>query len=191
MEQEEKSFGIEQWVADVENKVFQLEKQLKTLQEKEVVTLNFKKLHPDAQTPVKANKTDMCFDLFTVDDGTLNEMYIEYDTGIAFDIPEGYDIQVYARSSISKYDLVLCNGVGNIDNGYKNSVKVRVKVLSQNHLLDNNYIEAIFKEDLKLFKKGERICQFRLVKKIETVLNEVEELSDSERGLGGFGSSGV
>lgn len=185
MEQEKKSFGIEQWLADVENKVFQLEKQLKALQEKEVVTLNFKKLHPNAKTPVKANDTDMCFDLFAVEDGKLNEMYIEYDTGIAFDIPEGYDIQAYARSSISKYDLILCNGVGNIDNGYRDSLKVRVKHIVHNSLGYRDNFEP------RLFKKGERICQFRLVKKIETVLNEVEELSDSERGLKGFGSSGV
>lgn len=182
----------EEWIANVENKVFQLEKQIKELQEikesKEL--LKFKKTHENATTPVKANSTDMCYDLFAVEDGKLSEMFIEYDTGIAFDIPEGYDVKVFPRSSISKYDLVLANCTGIIDNGYKDSVKCRFKVLYSHSAMINEKLYRTI-SDLKLYKKGDRIAQFTLVKKVNYKLEETDSLSDSERGLGGFGSSGV
>lgn len=185
-------YSTEEWIANVENKVFQLEKQIKELQEtkesKEI--LKFKKTHENSMTPVKANETDMCYDLFAVEDGKLGEMFIEYDTGIAFDIPEGYDVKVFPRSSISKYDLVLANGIGIIDNGFRDSIKCRFKVLySHSGIIDENLHRVI--SDLKLYKKGDRIAQFTLVKKVNYKLEETDSLSDSERGLGGFGSSGV
>lgn len=185
-----------EWIAEVENKVFELQKQFKQLQEKQnekvLELLKFKKTDENAITPIKANSTDMCFDLFAVNDGKLSEMFIEYDTGIAFDIAEGYDILVFPRSSISKYDLVLANGLGVIDNGYKDSVKCRFKVLySHSHLVDSNISSPRNVNDLKLYKKGDRIAQFTLIKKQNYKLEEVNSLSDSERGLGGFGSSGV
>lgn len=192
--EQEKEFTIEKWLANVENKVFQLEKKVKELEEQKESKqlLKFKKTHSDSVTPIKANETDMCFDLFAIDNGKLNEMFIEYDTGIAFDIPEGYDIQVFPRSSISKYDLVLANCTGIIDNGYKDSVKCRFKILySHSELMNDNLVKPRSKEDLKLYKKGDRIAQFTLVKKVNYKLEETDSLSESERGLGGFGSSGV
>jgi len=189
---EKSCYSTEQWIANVENKVFQLEKQIKELQEtkesKEL--LKFKKTHENAITPIKANETDMCYDLFAVEDGKLSEMFIEYDTGIAFDIPEGYDVKVFPRSSISKYDLVLANCTGIIDNGYKDSVKCRFKVLYSHSAMINEKLYRTI-SDLKLYKKGDRIAQFTLVKKVNYKLEETDSLSDSERGLGGFGSSGV
>lgn len=192
--EQEKEFTIEKWLANVENKVFQLEKKVKELEEQKESKqlLKFKKTHSDSVTPIKANETDMCFDLFAIDNGKLNEMFIEYDTGIALDIPEGYDIQVFPRSSISKYDLVLANCTGIIDNGYKDSVKCRFKILySHSELMNDNLVKPRSKEDLKLYKKGDRIAQFTLVKKVNYKLEETDSLSESERGLGGFGSSGV
>lgn len=186
------SYSTEQWIANVENKVFELQKQIKELQEQKESKqiLKFKKTHESSITPVKANETDMCYDLFAVDDGKLSEMFIEYDTGIAFDIPEGYDVKVFPRSSISKYDLVLANGTGIIDNGYKDSVKCRFKILySHSGIIDESLHRVI--SDLKLYKKGDRIAQFTLVKKVNYKLEETDSLSNSERGLSGFGSSGV
>lgn len=192
-----------EWIANVENKVLQLEKMVIVLQEQNLFNkskelLKFKKTHENAITPVKANETDMCYDLFAVEDGKLSDMFIEYDTGIALDIPEGYDVQVFPRSSISKYDLVLANGLGIIDNGYKDSVKCRFKIVySHNYLIVNEDESQLplfsprNKDDIKIYKKGDRIAQFTLVKKVNYKLEEVESLSESERGLGGFGSSGV
>lgn len=192
-----------EWIANVENKVLQLEKMVIVLQEQNLFNkskelLKFKKTHENAITPVKANETDMCYDLFAVEDGKLSDMFIEYDTGIALDIPEGYDIQVFPRSSISKYDLVLANCIGIIDNGYKDSVKCRFKILySHSELIrdEENGQGLLFEprqvSDLKLYKKGDRIAQFTLVKKVNYKLEETDSLSNSERGLGGFGSSGV
>lgn len=184
-----------EWIANVENKVLQLEKMVIVLQEQNLFNkskelLKFKKTHENAITPVKANETDMCYDLFAVEDGKLSDMFIEYDTGIALDIPEGYDVQVFPRSSISKYDLVLANSIGIIDNGYKDSVKCRFKIVySHSGVIEPSFNREV--SDLKLYKKGDRIAQFTLVKKVNYKLEETDSLSDSERGLGGFGSSGV
>jgi len=191
-QENKKEYGLPDWISDVENKVLQLEKTVRFLQEQNLFDkskelLKFKKTHENAITPVKANETDMCYDLFAVDDGKFSEMFLEYDTGIAFDIPEGYDIQVFPRSSISKYDLVLANSTGIIDNGYKDSVKCRFKMISHN----NQGLRDWTINDLKFYRKGDRIAQFTLVKKVNYKLEETDLLSESERGLGGFGSSGV
>lgn len=194
LEQEnKKEYGLPDWISDVENKVLHLEKRIIALQEQNLFNkskelLKFKKTHENAITPIKANETDMCYDLFAVEDGKLSEMFIEYDTGIAFDIPEGYDIQVFPRSSISKYDLVLANSTGIIDNGYRDSIKCRFKIVIHN---SQGLRDMFENEEPKLYKKGDRIAQFTLVKKVNYKLEEVDSLSESERGLGGFGSSGV
>ena len=82
------------------------------LDEKE---LKFKKLYPDVIAPQKAHNSDMCFDIFAYSDPIVTDTYIEYKTGLVFEIPEKYDMLLYARSSISNYDLVLANSVGVVD----------------------------------------------------------------------------
>lgn len=141
-------------------------------------TIKIKLLHKDAKMPVKANDTDAGYDLFAIDSGTFHEesgRYIQYRTGIAIEPPEGYHIEIFPRSSISKTDLVLANSIGLIDNGYRNEILLRFKVTGNENAT---------------YKAGERIGQMVIRKTIDMKLEEVDELGDSERGLGGFGSSG-
>lgn len=141
----------------------------------EELIINIKKTNELAIIPKYAHSTDAGMDLVAV---SMNETdkYIEYDTGIAIEIPKGYVGLVFPRSSVSKLDLIQANSVGVIDSSYRNSIKVRFKKLKDN--------EAC------VYVPGERIAQLIILPYPMIGFNEVEKLSDSDRGLGGFGSTG-
>lgn len=140
-----------------------------------ITSLEFKKLDKDARAPFRAHVTDAGFDLYCTsfdDDGDV----ITYHTGIAVNIPDGHCGLLLARSSVYKKDLVLANGVGLIDQDYHG--------------------ELIFKYRKtqpfsKSFAVGDRIGQIMIMPFLLAKLVEVDEFSrGSERGDGGFGSSG-
>ena len=137
--------------------------------------INIKKTNELAIIPKYAHSTDAGMDLVAV---SMNETdkYIEYDTGIAIEIPKGYVGLVFPRSSVSKLDLVQANSVGVIDSSYRNSIKVRFKKLKD--------------DGVCVYVPGERIAQLIILPYPMIGFNEVEKLSDSDRGLGGFGSTG-
>jgi len=145
------------------------------------ISMKVKRMHPDAQMPTQGNPTDAGYDVVAIDDGVWDEdgRYIEYDTGLAVELPMGYHLKNSARSSVSKYDLVLCNGEGLVDPSYRNSIRFRFK-----------YTQPKFDLEPKLYHKGDRIGQFKIEQTIYGNIEEVDELSDTERGLGGFGSTG-
>lgn len=141
----------------------------------EELIINIKKTNELAIIPKYAHNTDAGMDLVAV---SMNETdkYIEYDTGIALEIPKGYVGLVFPRSSVSKLDLVQANSVGVIDSSYRNSIKVRFKKLKD--------------DGVCVYVPGERIAQLIILPYPMIGFNEVEKLSDSDRGLGGFGSTG-
>ena len=141
----------------------------------EELIINIKKTNELAIIPKYAHSTDAGMDLVAV---SMNETdkYIEYDTGIALEIPKGYVGLVFPRSSVSKLDLVQANSVGVIDSSYRNSIKVRFKKLKD--------------DGVCVYAPGERIAQLIILPYPIIGFNEVEKLSDSDRGLGGFGSTG-
>ena len=141
----------------------------------EELIINIKKTNELAIIPKYAHSTDAGMDLVAV---SMNETdkYIEYDTGIALEIPKGYVGLVFPRSSVSKLDLVQANSDGVIDSSYRNSIKVRFKKLKDNEVC--------------VYVPGERIAQLIILPYPMIGFNEVEKLSDSDRGLGGFGSTG-
>jgi dUTP pyrophosphatase len=137
--------------------------------------VNFKKLSPDAVTPSYATEGDAGLDLVSVsmneDD---NSNYIEYGTGIAVEIPKGYVGFLYPRSSVSKKEnFYLKNSVGVIDSSYRGEIKLR------------------FNKSDDSYHIGEKIGQLIILPYPTITLNEVSTLSNSERGIGGFGSTDV
>lgn len=100
--------------------------------------------------------------------------YIEYGTGLAFEIPETHVMLIYPRSSISNKGLILSNSVGVVDSDYRGEVKFRFKWIKGS----NKY------------NVGDRVGQFMIIPRPIIDLEEVEELSTTERGDGGFGSTG-
>ena len=141
----------------------------------EELIINIKKTNELAIIPKYAHSTDAGMDLVAVSMDETDK-YIEYDTGIAIEIPKGYVGLVFPRSSVSKLDLVQANSVGVIDSSYRNSIKVRFKKLKD--------------DGVCVYVPGERIAQLSILPYPMIGFNEVEKLSDSDRGLGGFGSTG-
>ena len=141
--------------------------------------VNFKKLHADAVTPSYAHDGDAGIDLtavsFTQEYDRSGKLVIVYHTGIAVEIPEGYVGLLFMRSSVSKYSVSMTNAVGVIDSGYRGEIMVKMK-------LTTDAIPTIY-------QPGEKIAQLVIVPYLKAELNEVEELAETERGEGGFGST--
>lgn len=130
--------------------------------------------------------------------------YIEYGTDLYIAIPEGYMGLLFPRSSISTKDLLLANGVGVIDSQYRGELKVRFKIKTGYYQLfqENEdgevamFLSAIDRDrdlitDFPQYKIGDKIAQLIIVPFPVIEWEEVESLPETERGAGGFGSSGA
>lgn len=143
------------------------------------VQVKFKKLHPDAIIPTKATKGSACFDVYA-----LKELWITQgenvlaETGLAVEITQGYFIEVRPRSGLAREGLILLNAPGTLDCDYRGEIKIAL------HFLYDKSRSTYH------INKGDRIAQIRLVKEEPTEFVEVQELSPTERGEGGFGSTG-
>lgn len=140
----------------------------------EMPVLGYQKLVPEAKL-FKKHENDSCWDVFATS-VQQEHGYIQYGTGLKFEIPEGYELKVYPRSSVSVTPLMLANSVGVVDEGYKGELFLRFKV-----------IPGI---NTRRYDRGDRVGQIQLVKKTKCVAEELESVSSSERGSGGFGSTG-
>lgn len=146
-----------------------------------MVKVKFKKLHPDAQLPKRAKPGDAGLDMTCVDDGVLTEelMHIKYKLGVAMEIPDGHVGLLFPRSSIYKTELTLSNAVAVIDSGYRGEVAAVFNLSMPGRPADS-----------RIYKKGDRIVQL-IVMPVPVIETEwTEELSSTERGDGGFGSTG-
>lgn len=152
-----------------------------------MIRIKVVKLNPDAVVPSLAKKGDAGLDLVATSCKVGEEGYLEYGTGLSMEIPEGYRGVIVPRSSISKKDLAIANSPGTIDSGYRGEVKVRFKPVSRFKKEGN---ESELSSEPNVYLVGDRIAQFYLEKNIEIEFDEVSQLNDTERGSGGFGSSG-
>lgn len=142
------------------------------------MVVKVKKLVPDAVLPKKAHGSDAGYDLVAVSREVDEDGAVVYGTGLAFEIPEGYVGLVFPRSSVAKKDLILSNCVGVIDAGYRGEVMAKFRPLYRRLGVPS------------LYEVGDRICQIVFVKLPGVQLVESEELGESDRGTGGYGSSG-
>ncbi|UCE10852.1 MAG: dUTP diphosphatase [Candidatus Thorarchaeota archaeon] len=144
----------------------------------DTVTVRVKRLSPDAVLPRKAKEGDVAFDLFSAVDCELQPgMRKPISTGLAMEIPKGFEGQVRPRSGLAMREgITTLNTPGTIDSGYRGEVKVILI----------NHGEKSFKVE-----KGMRIAQLavRSVPKVEFVASDT--LEDTERGEDGFGSTGL
>jgi dUTP pyrophosphatase len=115
-------------------------------------------------------------------------LYVEYGTGIAVEIPEGYVGLIFPRSSLSKTSLILSNHVGVVDSGYRGEIKFRFKDTRMRSRIEYG-IDQYFCSDT-VYKVGDRIGQLMIIPYPKIEFEEVEELDSTNRGEGGFGSTG-
>ncbi|WP_242276682.1 dUTP diphosphatase [Bacillus cereus group sp. BfR-BA-01445] len=136
----------------------------------------------DAELPKYAKPGDAGFDLVAAEDTIIwpGETKV-VQTGLAFEIPPGYELQVRPRSGMTR-DTKLRVVLGTVDSGYRGEVGV---------LIDNTEIPKAANMQAHVIEKGTRIAQGVIAPVITAHFEEADELSDSERGVGGFGSTGV
>lgn len=145
-------------------------------------TIKIKRLHPGAIIPKHATAGAACFDLHAVCEcpvSIVSDCPATIRTGLAFEIPPGFVMLVFSRSGHGfKHDVRLANCVGVIDSDYRGEVYVR---LSRDFTLKTPTLTV---------NNGDRIAQAMLLPVPAVALVEVDELGETERGEGGFGSTG-
>lgn len=145
------------------------------------MNINIKKLYTDANIPTNGSEYAAGSDLYAnlpIDRITIMAGgTVKIGTGVAVEIPEGYFGAVFARSGLAtKRGLRPANCVGVIDADYRGEIIVAL------HNDTNNDVEIV---------NGDRIAQLVIMPYLKAEFNEVAELSDSQRGSGGFGSTGI
>lgn len=135
--------------------------------------IRVKKVHPNAVLPKYANFGDAAVDLVSVRKWEDDHGNVCYGTGLAMEIPENHVGLLFPRSSISKTNLRLCNSVGVIDSGYRGEIVLKFD-----------------KSGDKEYEVGDRIGQLMLIPIPSIQFVQVTNLPNSDRGLGGFGSTG-
>lgn len=140
--------------------------------------LLFKKLSAAAVLPAYQTKAASGFDLCSTERVILKAGAVKLvPTGLSVEIPEGYELQVRARSGLAaKKGVFLVNGIGTIDADYRGEIKIIMSTCSSEPVI---------------LESGERVAQGVLMAVEQAEISEATELSETERGSGGFGSTGT
>ena len=138
------------------------------------------KLDAGAKIPKYAKPGDAGMDLYATEQGEADRYgNMVYKTGLAMEIPDGYVGLIYPRSSVSKTPHMLRNHVGIIDSGYRGEIMLKFGWYEQTP------------GEHKVYDAGDRIGQIMIMPYPEVEFSEVEDLSNTDRGAGGFGSTGT
>ena len=146
--------------------------------------VKFKRYHKDAKIPTKAYKGDFCYDCYAVTEEQIAPNVWKYDLGFGLQIVRDSNIDddsllsidIRPRSSVWKTGMILSNCEGTIDEGYLNTISAVFY-----HVMPN----------MPRYKVGDRICQMKIGATLPIEFVEVDELNDTERGMKGYGSSGL
>lgn len=139
-----------------------------------MIKLKTKRLSPDAKLPTYGSDDAACFDLYAAED-TSDFGGVTVGTGLAFEIPEGYEVVIRPRSGLA-FNHSIHAFAGTLDSDYRGEVKVLLY-----HVTGAQHVAV---------SAGDRIAQASLQKVNRVSFEEVTELSDTARGEGGFGSTG-
>ena len=151
-----------------------------------IQNLKFKKLHEDAVLPFYGSEFAGGMDCVTVTDPIFEDTYVCYKLGFAMEVPTGHVGLLFPRSSNSKMDLLLSNSVGVIDEDYRGEVQARFKDTFMPRGLFVGMDSGI---EPKYYKKGDAVCQLIIIPVSRYEAMWADELSDTVRGDGGFGST--
>ena len=151
--------------------------------------VKIKKLNPNAVIPKYAKNGDAGMDLVATSVISDTPEQITYGMGIALEIPEGFVGLIFPRSSVRKTGLDLSNSVGVVDSGYRGELQATFNKVFGG---DRFYDETKNTEDTSnnFYKIGDRVAQIMIIPYPPIEFVEADELSNTERGEGGFGSTG-
>lgn len=140
------------------------------------LVVKVKKLHEKAVIPFYSKDGDAGMDLTITREIENTSFVVTYGFGLAMEIPKGYVGLVFPRSSIRNQELLLSNSVGVIDSGYRGEIQATFK--------KTNGLDSM------KYKVGERGAQIIIIPFPKVTMIESDGLSNTERGQGGFGSTG-
>ena len=143
------------------------------------LTVEFAKLSDEAKLPTQGSPQAAGWDLYALEETLVEKRKSTMiKTGLAVAIPEGWEGQIRCRSSLGKKGMIMPNGIGTIDSDYRGELMVLATWIGE----QENFT----------VKKGERVAQllFAPVPKVTIVETKYEDLGETERGTGGFGSTG-
>ncbi len=140
--------------------------------------VQIKKLNENAVIPSYAKNGDAGMDLVATSIISNTSTQITYGIGLALEIPKGFVGLIFPRSSVRKTRLMLSNCVGVVDSGYRGELQATFNKINNDSVSENDY------------KVGDRIAQIMIIPHPDIQFEEADELSDTERGEGGFGSTG-
>ena len=143
-----------------------------------MLQVKFKKLHADTKLPVKGSSDAACYDVYAHSAEQSYEGVVTYKLGFATEIPQGWKAVITPRSNLTKHKWAMLNSPGIIDSDYRGEWMVKLTAIR------SDFAHAPY-------SVGDRIAQvfFERVEPVEFI--EVDSLDDSQRGSGGFGSSGL
>ena len=143
------------------------------------MVVKLKRIDDKAIFPIRGTKGSAGMDLtaisITTEVNESGEVILVYHTGLSIEIPEGYMGLLFPRSSISKKPLSMCNAIGLIDSDFRGEITAKFRTT----------VPVI----PSVYQPGERICQLVIVPTPEVEFEEVDNLSETERGEGGYGST--
>jgi len=140
--------------------------------------VRIQKLNENAVIPTYAKDGDAGMDLVATSIISTTSTQITYGIGLALEIPKGFVGLIFPRSSVRKTRLMLSNCVGVIDSGYRGELQATFNKINQDSVSENDY------------KVGDRIAQIMIIPHPDIQFEEADKLSNTERGEGGFGSTG-
>lgn len=155
--------------------------------------VKFKKLKPNAEIPKKQSKEAACVDLVICSVDHLNSNKAVVYLGFSTEIPPGYKAVIVPRSSFTTKGWVMQNSPAQIDSDYRGEWMLKFQAIPKDVHMHTNIRETV---EVELsyprfpYEKGERVAQMYLEKIVDYEIEEVEELATTERGEGGFGSTG-
>ena len=145
--------------------------------------VKIKKLNENAVIPTYAHDTDAGLDLVATSYEYKDDIHCHvYGTGLAVEIPEGHVGLLFPRSSNRKTDAYMCNHVGDIDSGYRGDIMISFK--NRDKCVDS------IPQLIKPYEVGDKVAQLIIIPYPKIKFVEVDELSSSDRGEAGHGSTG-
>jgi len=154
--------------------------------------VKIKKLNPLAVIPSYAKDGDAGMDLVATSIISDTPTQITYGIGLALEIPKGFVGLIFPRSSVRKTGLQLSNSVGVIDSGYRGELQATFnKLFGGEAMYDEVKTQDWYEKNANdWYRVGDRIAQIMIIPHPEIEFEEADELSDTERGESGFGSTG-
>ena len=144
-----------------------------------MLQVKFRKIHADAKLPVKGSEHAACYDVYATSIKSEYTGIVTYGLGFATEIPEGWKGIIVPRSNLTKHKWTILNSPAQIDSDYRGEWMIKMSCIG-----------SILLNSLP-YEVGDRVAQIYFEKVEPVDFSEVESLDDSQRGSGGFGSTGI